>query len=306
MAEVLVATDKPFAAEAVSNIRKIVEDAGFTLALLEKYTEKQEFTEAVATASALIVRSDIVDKDIIEAGKNLKIVVRAGAGYDNLDLAACTSKGIVAMNTPGQNANAVAELAFGLMVYLIRNGFNGTSGFELKGKTIGLHAYGHIGRIVGRIAKGFGMNVCAFDPFVDKVVVENDGIEYVPDLQSLYTKSQFVSLHIPFTSETKALINYDLLRLMPKNAVLINTARAEIIDEAGLLKIFEERKDFRYGSDITPACKSEIEAKYSGRYVFTAKKMGAQTSEANNNAGIAAARQIVNFLLNGDCTFQVN
>lgn len=306
MKKVLVATEKPFAKIAVDGIRQIIEKAGYELRLLEKYTDQADFVKAVEDVDAVIIRSDIVDKRIIEAAKNLKIVVRAGAGYDNIDLAAATEHKIVAMNTPGQNSNAVAELALGMMVYMARNAFNGTSGTELYGKCLGIHAYGNVGKNVARIAKGFGMIVYAFDPFVKAEDMQNDGVTPVSSIEELYTKCQFVSLHIPATPQTKKSINFDLLSKMPKGAVLINTARKEIIDEEGLLKIFEERPDFKYLSDIEPDSKSTFAEKFAGRYFFTPKKMGAQTSEANINAGLAAATQIVNFLDKGITTFQVN
>jgi len=306
MSKVLVATDKPFAKVAVDGIRKVVKEAGFELALLEKYTQKSDFINAISDVDAVIIRSDIADKTVIDAGKNLKIIVRAGAGYDNIDLAAATAKGVVAMNTPGQNSNAVAELALGMMVYHARCFFNGKSGTELRGKNLGIHAYGNVGKYVAQIAKGFGMNIYAFDPFVPKEVIINDGINYISTIEELYSKCQYISLHIPANSQTKKSINYDLLSKMPKGATLVNTARKEVICEESLLKIFAERPDFGYLSDIEPDCKEEIISKYSGRYFFTPKKMGAQTEEANINAGIAAAKQIVAFIKNGDKTFQVN
>ncbi len=306
MTKVLIATDKPFAKVAVDGIRKIVEDAGFELVLLEKYTAQSDFLNAIATVDAAIIRSDIADKEVIEAGKNLKIIVRAGAGYDNIDLAACTAKGVVAMNTPGQNSNAVAELAFGMMVMAARNNFDGSSGTELRGKKLGIHAYGNVGKYVALIAKGFGMDVYAFDPFVSKEAMEKDGIKCLTSVEELYSTCQYVSLHIPANDKTKKSINYELLSSMPKNACLVNTARKEVIDEEGLLKVFAERADFKYVSDIEPGCKAEVAEKYTGRFFFTPKKMGAQTSEANVNAGLAAAHQIVKFIKTGDKTYQVN
>lgn len=306
MKKVLVATEKPFAPAAVNAIRKVVEDAGYTLVLLEKYTAKEDLLKAVADVDALIIRSDIVDREVLEAAKNLKIVVRAGAGYDNIDLAACTEKGVVAMNTPGQNSNAVAELAFAMMLYMARGGFDGGTGTELRGKTLGLHAYGNVGKYMAKIAHGFGMEIFAFDPFVSKEAIEADGVKPVEKVEDLYSQCQYVSLHIPANEQTKKSIGYSLLSLMPKGAVLVNTARKEVIDEEGLLKMFAERADFKYLSDIEPGCKAEIEAQYPKRYFFTPKKMGAQTSEANNNAGIAAARQIVDFFEKGDIRFKVN
>ncbi|MDZ4204914.1 MAG: NAD(P)-dependent oxidoreductase [Bacteroidales bacterium] len=304
--KVLIATDKPFATVAVAGIKKIVEDAGFELVLLEKYTDQNDFVKAVAEVEAVIIRSDLATRAVIEAGKKLKIIVRAGAGYDNIDLAAATEHNVVAMNTPGQNSNAVAELALGMMVYFTRKQFNGASGTELLGKTIGIHAYGNVGKCVARIAKGFGMQVLAFDPYVKKEVIENDGVECIDTVEELYSKCQYVSLNIPANEKTKKAINFDLLSRMPKGATLVNTARKEVIDEEGLKKMFAERNDFGYISDVAPDCISELDANYSGRFYFTPKKMGAQTSEANINAGLAAARQIVNFLQKGDISFKVN
>lgn len=306
MIKVLIATDKPFATVAVAGIKKIVEDAGFELVLLEKYTDQNDFVKAVAEVEAVIIRSDLATRAVIEAGKKLKIIVRAGAGYDNIDLAAATEHNVVAMNTPGQNSNAVAELALGMMVYFTRKQFNGASGTELLGKTIGIHAYGNVGKCVARIAKGFGMQVLAFDPYVKKEVIENDGVECIDTVEELYSKCQYVSLNIPANEKTKKAINFDLLSRMPKGATLVNTARKEVIDEEGLKKMFAERNDFGYISDVAPDCISELDANYSGRFYFTPKKMGAQTSEANINAGLAAARQIVNFLQKGDISFKVN
>jgi D-3-phosphoglycerate dehydrogenase len=306
MKKVLVATDKPFAPVAVNGIRKVVEQAGYELVLLEKYTDAGQLKDAVATADALIIRSDIASREIIEAAPNLKIVVRAGAGYDNIDLQSCNEKGVVAMNTPGQNSNAVAELAFGLMLYCIRGAFSGASGTELRGKKLGIHAYGNVGRYVALVAKGFGMEVFAFDPFVKKEDIEKDGVVAIDTVEELYTKCQYISLNIPANEKTKKSINYDLVKLLPKNGMLVNTARKEVIDEEGLLKLMEERPDLRYVSDVAPDTRSVFEEKFPGRVVFTAKKMGAQTSEANINAGIAAADQIVAFFEKGDKTFQVN
>ena len=306
MKKVLVATEKPFAPAAVDGVREVLDKAGYELVLLEKYESPEEWKTAAADADAMIIRSDKATADIIEAAGNLKVIVRAGAGYDNVDLDACTRKGVVAMNTPGQNSNAVAELAFGMMLYHLRNGFNGKSGNELRGKKLGIHAYGNVGKFVATIAKGFGMDVCAFDPFVDNAEIEKDGIKAIGTAEELYKTCQFVSLNIPANDKTKESIGYSLLSLMPANGTLVNTARKEVIDEAGLLKIMEEREDIHYLSDVAPDCREEIENKYPGRFVFTAKKMGAQTAEANIKAGIAAATQIVNYLENGDTTFQVN
>lgn len=306
MTKVLVATDKPFAKVAVEGIRKIVEGAGFELVLLEKYTAQSDFINAIADVEAVIIRSDIADKEVITAGKNLKIIVRAGAGYDNIDLAACTENGVIAMNTPGQNSNAVAELALGMMILAARNNYDGSSGTELRGKKLGIHAYGNVGKYVAEIAKGFGMDIYAYDPYVSKELMEKDGIRCLNSVDELYTTCQYISLHIPANEKTKKSISFELLSKMPKNACLVNTARKEVIDEEGLLKTFTEKADFKYVSDIEPGCKSEIIEKFAGRYFFTPKKMGAQTSEANVNAGLAAANQIVEFIKNGDKTYQVN
>ena len=304
--KVLVATEKPFAKVAVDGIRKEVEGAGFELALLEKYTDKKQLLDAVADADAIIIRSDIVDAEVLAAAKQLKIVVRAGAGYDNVDLAAATAAGVCVMNTPGQNSNAVAELAFGLMVYAVRNFYNGTSGTELKGKRLGIHAFGNVGRNVARIAKGFGMEVYAFDAFCPAEVIEKDGVKALASAEALYETCDVVSLHIPATAETKNSINYALLNKMPKGALLVNTARKEVINEAEMVKLMEERTDFKYVTDIMPANHAEMMEKFAGRYFATPKKMGAQTAEANINAGIAAASQIVDFIKNGNERFRVN
>jgi len=306
MTKILVATVKPFIPEAVEQIEKIASDAGYEFVLLEKYADQGEFIDAVADVDALIIRSDKATREVIEAAKNLKIIVRAGAGYDNIDLEAATEKGIVAMNTPGQNSNAVAELALGMMVYLMRNGFNGKAGTELKGKKLGLHAYGNVGKLIAGIAKGFGMDIFAFDPFIPKDVIEGDDVVCVDSAEELYSTCNFVSLNIPATAETKASINYELLTKMPEPAVLVNTARKEVVHEDDLLRVFADREDFSYISDIAPDCKDEIAEKYPGRFFFTPKKMGAQTAEANINAGAAAMTQIKNFLEDGDNTFQVN
>lgn len=304
--KVLVATEKPFAAVAVDGIRKVVEDAGLTFALLEKYTDRSQLLEAVADADALIVRSDKVDAEVIDAAKNLKVVVRAGAGYDNLDLAACTARGIVAENTPGQNSNAVAELVFGMAVMAVRNMYNGTSGTELKGKRLGIHAFGQVGRNVARIAKGFGMEVSALDPYCPDAVMEEAGVKPIHDIQELYKDNDVVSLHIPATPETKGSVGYDLVTLLPKKGLLINTARKEVIDEAGLKKALADRPDLKYVADIRPDNADDLMAEFEGRVFFTPKKMGAQTAEANINAGIAAARQVVDLLVNGKVCFKVN
>ena len=304
--KVLVATEKPFAAVAVDGIRKVLDEAGYEPVLLEKYSSKQELLDAVADADGLIIRSDIVDKEVLDAAKQLKIVVRAGAGYDNIDLEASKAKGVVAQNTPGQNSNAVAELVFGMTVMAVRNMYNGTSGTELKEKSIGIHAFGQVGRNVARIAKGFGMEVSALDPYCPDEVITEAGVRPVHSVEELYSTNQFVSLHIPATAETKKSVGYDLVKLMPKNGVLINTARKEVIDEEGLAKALEERPDIKYVADIKPDTAEELKAKFGDRVFFTPKKMGAQTAEANINAGIAAAQQTVAFLRDGINRFQVN
>jgi len=306
MKKVLVATEKPFAPAAVTQIKEVLDKAGYELVLLEKYTDNADFIKAVENVDALIVRSDKVTKEIVDAAKNLKIVVRAGAGYDNLDLEACTAKNVVAMNTPGQNSNAVAELAFGMAVMIARGNYSGKAGTELRGKKIGIHAYGNVGRYVGKIAKGFGMEIYAFDPFADEEMIKKDGVTPLKSVEELYSTCQYISLHIPANDKTKKSIGYDLLNKMPKGATLINTARKEVINEEELLKVFAERDDFKYVSDIAPDCASEIAEKFEGRFFFTPKKMGAQTSEANINAGIAAANQIVDFIENGNTKFKVN
>lgn len=303
--KVLVATEKPFAKVAVDGIREVVENNGYELALLEKYTDVNEFYAAVADVDALIVRSDKVTKEVIDHAKNLKIVVRAGAGFDNLDLEACTANNIVAMNTPGQNSNAVAELVMGLLVYGVRNFYNGKSGSELMGKKLGLLAFGNVGRNVARIAKGFGMDVYAFDAFCPADAIEAAGVHAVASRDALFETCDIVSLHIPATAETKQSINYDVVGKMKKGGILINTARKEVIDEAGLIKLMGERTDLKYISDIMPDADAEFKA-FEGRYFATPKKMGAQTEEANVNAGIAAANQIADFFKTGNKKFQVN
>lgn len=306
MTKVLIATVKPFSAQAVEEVKEVFQEAGYEIQILAKYPSQSELVSAVGDADALIVRSDSVDRQVIEAAGKLKIVVRAGAGYDNVDLDAATERNVVVMNTPGQNSNAVAELALGMMVYMNRNRFTPAAGTELRGKTLGIHAYGAVGRIVGLIARGFGMKVHAFDPYIDPVIIKNDGVLYEEQVSDLYSQCEYISLHIPANNETRGSVNYDLLSVMPEGATLVNTARKEVIDEAGLLKMFSERSDFRYMSDIAPDCKEELESKYPERIFFTPKKMGAQTAEANRNAGVAAAKQIVRFLENGDVTFKVN
>jgi len=304
--KVLVATDKPFAKVAVDGIRKEIEAAGYELVLLEKYGEKANLLNAVADVDAIIIRSDVIDAEVLDAAKQLKIVVRAGAGYDNVDLEAATAHGVCVMNTPGQNSNAVAELALGMIVMAVRNMYNGTSGTELKGKKLGIHAYGNVGRNVARIAKGFGMEIYAYDAFCPKEVIEADGAKAVDSAEELYAACDVISLHIPATAETKNSINYDLVGRMPKGGLLVNTARKEVIDEASLIKLMEERADLKYVTDIMPAANAEFAEKFPARYFSTPKKMGAQTAEANINAGIAAAQQIVGFLKDGCERFRVN
>ena len=294
--KILVATEKPFAKKAVDGIRQIVEGAGYELALLEKYTDKSELLSAVADVDALIIRSDKVTAEVIEAARNLKIVVRAGAGYDNVDLAAATARGIVVMNTPGQNSNAVAELALAMMIFMARNGFTPGTGSEIQGKTLGIHAYGNV-----------GLNVIAYDPFItDSAVFEADGVKKVNSVEELYKNSDYLSLHIPATEQTKGSIGYDLLMSMPKGATLVNTARKEVIDEQGVMKALTEREDLKYITDIAAGIQSELNEKFGRRVFATAKKMGAETAEANINAGLAAANQIVDFFKNGNTRFQVN
>jgi Phosphoglycerate dehydrogenase and related dehydrogenases len=306
MAKILIATDKPFAPVAVQGIRDIIEKAGFELALLEKYTEKAQLLTAVQDVDAIIIRSDIIDQDVLNAAKQLKIVVRAGAGYDNVDLSAATANKVCVMNTPGQNANAVAELVFGMLLYGVRGFFNGTAGIELKDKKLGILAYGHVGRNVARIGKGFGLKQYAYDAYTSSVTIENDGVKALASAADLFKTCQIVSLHIPATAETKKSINFELMNSMPKGAVVVNTARKEVVDDEGLLKMFIERPDFKYFTDIQPSNHAELLAAYPDRYFATPKKMGAQTAEANINAGLAAANQIVDFLKNGNELYRVN
>ena len=303
--KILVATEKPFAAAAVTGIREVVEQGGHELVLVEKGT-KQDMINAVKDCAGLIVRSDKVDKEVFDAAPRLKVVVRAGAGYDNIDLEEATKHGVCVMNTPGQNANAVAELVFGMLVSLIRNRYNGTSGTELKGKTLGIHAYGAVGRNVARIAKGFDMKVSALDPFVKDEVMTADGIIPVHSVEDLYKNNQYVSLHIPANDQTRKSVNRALLELMPKNGTLINAARKEVINEEDLMAVLEERADLRYIADVKPDNAAELEEKFPERVFFTPKKMGAQTAEANINAGLAAANQVVAHLKDGFNRFQVN
>ena len=304
--KILIATEKPFAAAAVKAMEEIITAAGIEVVKLEKYTEKKQLLEAVAEVDGFIIRSDIVDAEVLDAAKNLKIVVRAGAGFDNIDLAAASAHNVVAMNTPGQNANAVAELVFGMLLFQCRNQFSGAAGTELMGKTLGLHAFGNVARNVARVAKGFGMEVYAYDPFLTKEQIESAGVKAVESIPELYSTCQYVSLHCPATKETIGSINYDLLKTMPKNACLINTARKEVVDEAGLMKLMEERADFKYIADVKPAAADAFVEKFGTRVFFTPKKSGAQTAEANSNAGIAAAKQSVGFLKEGIDRFRLN
>ena len=304
--KILVATEKPFAAAAVNGIKDIVEKSGNTFALLENYTDKQQLLDAVADADAIIIRSDKVTDEVMAAGKNLKIVVRAGAGYDNVDLEAATKRNIVVMNTPGQNSNAVAELVFGMLVFAVRNFYNGKSGSELKGKKLGILAFGQVGRNVARIAKGFDMDIYAYDAFCPKEAIEAAGVKAVDNQDALFEQCDIVSLHIPATPETKQSINYALVNKMKKGGIVINTARKEVINEPELLKLMEERTDLKYITDIAHDADADFKAKFEGRYFATPKKMGAQTAEANINAGLAAANQIVDFFKTGNKKFQVN
>lgn len=303
--KILVFTEKPFAPAAVKAIANTINASGNEMELVERGT-RADLIEAVAKADGLIVRSDVIDADVMDAAPNLKVIVRAGAGYDNIDLAAATAKGICVMNTPGQNSNAVAELVFGMIVMMCRNQYNGTSGSELKDKRLGIYAFGQVGRNVARIAKGFGMKLSALDLFVLDAVMEAEGVTPLHDVNTLFSENDFVSLHIPATPETKGSIGYDLVMRMPQNGVLINTARKEIIDEDGLIKALQERPDLRYVSDIKPSKSEEFEKLFGARVFFTPKKMGAQTAEANFNAGVAAAEQAIAYLKDGWNKYQVN
>ena len=305
--KVLIATEKPFAKAAVDGMVEILEGAGHTVVRLEKYTDKTQLLDAVADVDALIVRSDKITCDVLAAAPNLKIVVRAGAGYDNVDCCDAKARGVVVMNTPGQNSNAVAELAIAMMIFMSRNCFTPGTGCEVKGKTLAIHAYGNVGRLVGCKGKALGMNVIAYDPFVaDSSVFECDGVEKVDSVEELYRRADFLSLHIPATPQTKGSIGYELLTSMPKGATLVNTARKEVIDEAGLCKALSEREDLKYVSDVAPECCCQMNEQFGKRVFATPKKMGAETAEANINAGLAAARQIVEFFESGNTRFQVN
>lgn len=305
MAKVLIATEKPFAPAAVAGIKEVIEGAGNELVLLEKYTEKAQLLQAIAEVEAVIIRSDKIDAEVLDAAKNLKIVVRAGAGYDNVDLQAATVHNVVVENTPGQNANAVAELVLGMLVFGVRNFYNGKAGTELMGKTIGILAFGNVGRNVARIAKGFGMNVIAYDAYCPKESIEAAGVTAVESQDALFEQADIVSLHIPATAETKNSINYALVSKLKKGGILVNTARKEVINEPELIKLLSERTDLRYLTDIKPDADADF-AQFEGRYFSTPKKMGAQTAEANTNAGIAAAKQINAYFSEGCTRFQVN
>lgn len=306
MSTILLATEKPFAPEAVEKIRKVVESANHTLALLENYTDKQQLLDAVAAADALIVRSDIVDAEVIQSGPHLKIVVRAGAGYDNLDLKAASANNVICMNTPGQNANAVAECAFGMMLYMARKQFSGGSGSELRGKNLGIVGYGNIGRYMAQIGRGFGMEVFAYKRNMDRLALQIDGVTPASSFEDIFEHCQYVSLHLPSTPETKGVINYHLLRLLPKGGTIVNTARLDVVNEDDLLRIMEERNDIQYLSDFVPKNEATFKEKFAKRTFYPPKKMGAQTEEANVNAGISAAKQIIDFLDKGIDTFRVN
>ena len=304
--KILIATQKPFAKVAVDGIRKVIDQAGYELVLLEKYETKAQLLKAVEDVNAVIIRSDVIDKEVFDAAKNLKIVVRAGAGYDNVDLEAATAHRVCVMNTPGQNANAVAELVFGLMVMAARNFYNGKSGTELMGKKLGILAFGNVGRNVARIAEGFGMDIYAYDAYCPKEAIEEANVHALDSTEALFETCDIVSLHIPATPETKESINYALVNKLPKGGILLNTARKEVIDEPGLIQLMTEREDLKYVTDIMPAADAAFKEKFAGRYFSTPKKMGAQTAEVNINAGLAAAHQIVGFLKEGNEKFRVN
>lgn len=304
--KVLIATQKPFAAAAVKGIREILEGAGHEVVLLEKYAEAKDLIDAVADVEAMIIRSDKVTPEVLDAAKKLKIVVRAGAGFDNVDLAAATAHGVVVENTPGQNANAVAELAIALMIFMSRNQFTPVSGIEVQGKKLGIQAFGNVGRLVGKKAEALGMKVLATDPFIPAEKIAEAGAEPIASVKELYAASDFISIHIPATPETIGSIGYDLITSMPKGATLLNTARKEVIDEAGLEKALEDRPDLKYAADVTPDNIDVLREKFGTRVFATPKKMGAQTAEANINAGLAAARQIVAYFADGCTKFQVN
>ena len=306
MSKILLATEKPFSKQTVEEMKSILEKSGFEFNSLEKYNSPQILKDSSKEIDGLIIRSDKITQEIIDSSPNLKIIIRAGAGVDNIDLAYATKKGIVVMNTPGQNANAVAELVFGLLIYSVRNFYDGTIGSELKGKKLGLLAFGQVGRNVARIAKGFNMEIYSYDAYVPKNVLEESGINAVNNAQELFEKCDVISLHIPATEETIKSINYNLCKKMKKNAILINTARKEVINEDDIIKLMEERNDLKYITDLKPDKHDIFLEKFKGRYYATTKKLGAQTEEANYNAGKAAANQIVDFFKNGNTKFQVN
>ncbi len=306
MKTVLLATQKPFSEDTVNGIRTTLEEAGYKLELLESYKEQSDLVAAVKNVTGIIVRSDKVTKEVIENAPNIKIVVRAGAGYDNLDLDACTANGVVAMNTPGQNSNAVAELVIGLMIYGNRNFYTPGTGSELKGRSLGLHAYGNVGKLVARHANGLGMKVYAYDPFVSAETIQKDNVQVVNKLEELYASCNYVSLHIPALPDTVGSIDYELISKMPIRAMLINTARKEVIDEEDLMKVLKERTDIKYLTDVMPGNYDELHSQCPDQVFATPKKLGAETAEANYAAGLAAANQIVNYLKTGDKTFQLN
>ena len=306
MPKVLIATEKPFAADAVQKIKTELENAGYNYSFLENYTEKSALHNALADAEALIVRSDIIDEAAFNAAPKLKIVVRAGAGYDNIDLKSATAHNVVVMNTPGQNSNAVAELAIGMMIYMARNKFNGKSGTELAGKILTLYGFGWVARYVAKIAKGIGMDVYAYDPFISDEVIQKEGVKPLHSVEDIFKLGDYISLHIPATEDTKKSVNWNLLSLVKDDAILVNTARKEVIEEDALLKAFAEKKKFRYVSDVAPDNSAKLLELYPDRVFFTPKKMGAQTSEANTNAGIAAAKQIIAYFEKGDVKYKVN
>ncbi len=306
MPKVLIATEKPFAKEAATKIKAELEAAKYDYSFLESYTDVKDFHAAAADADAIIIRSDIVDEAVLEAAKKLKLVVRAGAGYDNVDLKAATAHNVIVMNTPGQNSNAVAELAIGMMIYMARGKFNGKSGSELSGKKMVLYGYGFVARYVAKMARGIGMEVYAYDPYLTNEIMSKDGVKPLAKVEDIFKTGDYVSLHIPANAETKKSINWSLLSLLPEGATIVNTARKEVIDEDALLKAFAEKKGFRYVSDVAPDNLAVINEQFADRIYCTPKKMGAQTEEANTNAGVAAAKQIIAFFEKGDKTYKVN
>lgn len=306
MPKVLIATEKPFAAEAAAKIKAELEAAKYEFSFLESYKDVSEFHTAIADADAVIIRSDIVDEAVLNAANKLKLVVRAGAGYDNVDLKSATAHGVIVMNTPGQNSNAVAELAIGMMIYMARGKFNGKSGSELSGKKLVLYGYGFVARYVAKMALGIGMQVYAYDPYLTNEIMSKDGVKPLSKVEEIFKTGDYVSLHIPANADTKKSINWSLLSLLPEGATIVNTARKEVIDEESLQRAFAEKKGFRYVSDVEPECSKELMEKYPDRLYYTPKKMGAQTEEANTNAGVAAAKQIIAFFDKGDKTYKVN